>query len=1254
MQSGEITAGVLNSANKAGVFTPHRSLTVYRQLMFLVMTLLLVGCEFDTEKPGIVVSPTSELLTGENGDTDHFTIVLNSKPDAMVTIPIRSSDLTEGEVSPTQVSFSASNWSAPKTVTVFGVDDGLEDGNTSYSINFLPTQSGDQRYNNLSIAAISAVNEDNDSLAPPKPSIGITIEPEAGLSTSEDLAGDTFTVVLNSQPASSVTIAMSSSDTSEGTVSPTNLTFTTSNWSTAQTVTVTGVDDLLVDGDANYSISFNVQSADSNFNGLDLTPVTAVNLDNDNAGVTVTPNILLTTSETQSSVTFSVVLHSQPASNVTINATSSDTTEGTVNPLSATFTPDNWNTAIQFTVTGVDDTIVDGTIAYSMALSAQSSDANYNGINIPTVQLQNLDNDSAVPPPQTADVVVNPNSGLVTTEHQTSTSFTVALNSAPTSNVIINVISSDISEGLATPGTLTFTPSNWSNVQTVTVTGVDDPDVDGDINYSIGFSVQSTDNDYNGLVVEAVTAVNQDNDSASIILTPASGLATSEDLTSDTFTVVLNSRPSNTVTIAITSSDTSEGLVSPSSLSFTTANWNTAQTVSVTGVDDSLVDGNINYSIGFNVQSSDINYNNLTLTPITVTNQDNDSTPPAGISITPASGLQTSEDLTTDTFTLVLDSQPTSTVTITVSSSDSSEATASPGTLNFTTANWSTAQTVTVTGVDDALVDGSVSYSILFSIQSSDSNYNAMTLTPVSAVNLDNDSAPPAGITIVPASGLQTSENLTTDTFTIVLDTQPTNTVTIAATSSDTSEGTVSPSNLNFTTTNWSTPQTVTITGVNDTIVDGNINYNIGFNVQSSDTNYNGMSLTPVTVVNQDNDTAGITVSPTTGLITSEDLTTDTFTVVLNNQPSSSVNIALTSSDTSEATVSPANLMFTTANWSSPQTVTLTGVDDAQVDGDINYTVSFTVQSTDSNYNAMALTPVSATNQDNDSTPPPTNYVIYIEPGTIDIAASTITNNGAAILPAMGYALSNTLSGQTPGPVIEAVVGQTTTVEVINDHLNPHGFEIEGLLTNTPILQPGETRQFQFTPTQAGVYRYGDPQLLRRALGLQGAVVVRPASNPNTAWTGGPAFDQERTWVISDFDETWLRNPSGVNLTQYNPNYFLMNGQSGFAAKEDPASTIDGTVGETFLIRIVNAGQYDQSLHFHSNHFQIISEGGFHYTNLAAAPTVTTVNVKRGSTAMLLFTLTQTGTYPVHVHTAQMETGNGVYLNGTATFIIGR
>ena len=51
------------------------------------------------------------------------------------------------------------------------------------------------------------------------------------------------------------------------------------------------------------------------------------------------------------------------------------------------------------------------------------------------------------------------------------------------------------------------------------------------------------------------------------------------------------------MTIDLTSSDTTEGTVLPASLTFTAANWNVAQTVTVTGVDDALDDGNVAYTI---------------------------------------------------------------------------------------------------------------------------------------------------------------------------------------------------------------------------------------------------------------------------------------------------------------------------------------------------------------------------------------------------------------------------------------------------------------------------------------------------------------------------------------------------------------------------------------------------------------------------------------------------------------------------------
>src|SRR5207244_2261627 len=104
---------------------------------------------------------------------------------------------------------------------------------------------------------------------------------------------------------------------------------------------------------------------------------------------------------------------------------------------------------------------------------------------------------------------------------------------------------------------------------------------------------------------------------------------------------------------------------------------------------------------------------------------------------------------------------------------------------------------------------------------------------------------------------------------------------------------------------------------------------------------------------NTDDDTAGITVSPTSGLVTTEGGGTASFTIVLTSQPTASVSIPLSSSNTSEGTVSAASATFTTGNWNVPQTVTVTGVDDFVDDGNFAYTiVTAAATSADANYNA--------------------------------------------------------------------------------------------------------------------------------------------------------------------------------------------------------------------------------------------------------------------------------------------------------------
>ena len=114
----------------------------------------------------------------------------------------------------------------------------------------------------------------------PGPDISVTHR--TGLVTSEDGGSDVFRVTLTTQPTANVTIALSSSDTTEGTLSTSSLTFTPANWNITQTVTVTGVNDTLLDGDIAYTIILAAAvSSDPSYHGLNPADVSVVNRDND-------------------------------------------------------------------------------------------------------------------------------------------------------------------------------------------------------------------------------------------------------------------------------------------------------------------------------------------------------------------------------------------------------------------------------------------------------------------------------------------------------------------------------------------------------------------------------------------------------------------------------------------------------------------------------------------------------------------------------------------------------------------------------------------------------------------------------------------------------------------------------------------------------------------------------------------------------------------------------------------------------------
>ena len=109
-----------------------------------------------------------------------------------------------------------------------------------------------------------------------------------------------------------------------------------------------------------------------------------------------------------------------------------------------------------------------------------------------------------------------------------------------------------------------------------------------------------------------------------------------------------------------------------------------------------------------------------------------------------------------------------------------------------------------------------------------------------------------------------------------------------------------------------------------------------------------------------------VTVSTTALTVTEEDATGDTYTVVLASQPTADVTVTVAGHASTDVTLSTATLTFTTVNWETAQTVTLTAADDADTTDD-TVTLTHSATSTDTDYNAISIAGVTVTVNDNDT-----------------------------------------------------------------------------------------------------------------------------------------------------------------------------------------------------------------------------------------------------------------------------------------------
>ena len=249
----------------------------------------------------------------------------------------------------------------------------------------------------------------------------------------------------------------------------------------------------------------------------------------------------------------------------------------------------------------------------------------------------------------------------------------------------------------------------------------------------------------------------------------------------------------------------------------------------------------------------------------------------------------------------------------------------------------------------------------------------------------------PPGVTVSPTT-LTVNEG-STATYTIVLDTQPTSGVTVTINDpTDNTDVTADPASLSFSTSNWSTPQTVTVRASEDAD-SAQDTATVTHTVSGGD--YGSVTAADVAVTVTDNDTAGVTVSPTSLTVTEEDPTGASYTVVLDSQPTADVEVTVVVPSGTEVTPSPTSLTFTTSDWDTSQTVTVTAGDDADTTTD-TVTLTHGAASADSDYQGIMIANVEVTVNDIDTTAgicgrteEVRDALVALIPGVSDCAAVT-------------------------------------------------------------------------------------------------------------------------------------------------------------------------------------------------------------------------------------------------------------------------
>ena len=436
------------------------------------------GIDFDTS--------IIELIEGAEGRKRTFK--LNAKPKSGVIVTIKSDHDDRLSISSSSLTFTPSNWNTNQTVTFTAVDDHIANGDLDFSIT-INSSSGDSRFNDIK-NTVQVKIKDNDD-------VGIVYD-DSSITLNEGQSV-VRTFKLKSQPLADVILNISSEHADKLTISSKQLIFNSSNWNINQSVTFTAIDDNIASGDLSFNIKIKSSSTDVLYNNIPENVIPITIKDNDISGI-ITDNTSVTLDEGQS-ITRTFRLKSQPASNVTLNISSNNSSRLSISKSSLTFTASNWNIDQSVTFTSIDNSIADGDVTVSVTIKSTSSDINYSNLSS-GFAITVKDND-------TSGIIADTTKATINEGQHITRSF--KLKSQPKANVVLNISSNDTNSRLSiSKSSLVFTESNWNIEQSVVFTAIDNNIKDNDTDVLVTIKSSSTDLSYNNLTSAFMITVKDD------------------------------------------------------------------------------------------------------------------------------------------------------------------------------------------------------------------------------------------------------------------------------------------------------------------------------------------------------------------------------------------------------------------------------------------------------------------------------------------------------------------------------------------------------------------------------------------------------------------------------------------------------------------------------------------------------------------------------------------------------------------------